>query len=107
MKKNLIVYYSMDGNTYGHILDPNTLSSVNNDLLSVTIVCDDGKLGDALSTALFVMGKDEAYKYWQSRNDFEAIFLTKDNQAFITEGLSDSFELTDSSKDMKLEVIKR
>ena len=38
MKKNLIVYYSMDGNTYGHILDPNTLSPVNNDLLSVTIV---------------------------------------------------------------------
>ena len=96
-----------DGNTYGHILDPNTLLPVNNDLLSVTVVCDDGKLGDALSTALFVMVKDEAYKYWQSRNDFEAIFLTKDNQAFITEGLSNSFELTDSSKDMKLEVMKR
>lgn len=54
-----------DGNTYGHILDPATGRPVDNGLASVTVVPKEGKLADALSTALFVMGPDEAETYWR------------------------------------------
>ena len=49
-----------DGAVYGHILDPRTGAPVENGLKSVTVIGAEGKKCDALSTALFVMGKDAA-----------------------------------------------
>ena len=41
-----------DGTVYQHILDPKTGWPVQGDLLSVTIVADNGTMADAYSTAL-------------------------------------------------------
>ncbi len=45
-----------DGTVYQHILDPKTGYPVESDLLSVSILCDNGTMADAYSTALYVMG---------------------------------------------------
>jgi thiamine biosynthesis lipoprotein len=47
----------------GHIVDPKSKESVANDLFSVTTITSEGARGDALSTALFVMGFDRAKDY--------------------------------------------
>ena len=66
-----------------------------------------GKLGDALSTALFVMGVDEAINYWKQNKDendaFEMILITDDKKIYITENLVDSFTLQD--KDYHMVVV--
>ncbi len=49
-----------DGKTYWHILDPATGKPAHSGLVSVTIVGKEGRLCDALSTSLFVMGLDKA-----------------------------------------------
>ena len=49
-----------DGETYWHILDPTTGKPAHSGLVSVTIVGKEGRLCDALSTSLFVMGLDKA-----------------------------------------------
>ena len=41
-----------DGTVYQHIIDPGTGYPSESNLLSVTVVCGDGSLADALSTAL-------------------------------------------------------
>ena len=46
--------YSVDGKDYHHIIDPETLMP-STYWRSVTVVCPDSALADALSTALFVM----------------------------------------------------
>ena len=76
------------GVTYQHILDPATGRPAESDLTSVTIVSLDGVLADGLSTALYIMGRDEAIAYWRAHSDqFQAILVDQSGRIFVTEGL--------------------
>ena len=50
--------YTVEGKSYHHIIDPDTLMP-SEYWRSVTVVCDDSGLADALSTALFLMPQSE------------------------------------------------
>ena len=84
-----------DGTVYGHIIDPGTGYPVNGDLASVTIVAEEGKLCDALSTALFVMGAEQAETYWRENGGFDMLLVTDDNEIILTEGIAEKFTLSD------------
>ena len=84
-------FFERDGVTYIHILDPETGCPVQNDLLSVTVVTSDGAEADALSTALFVLGRDGALSFYEERGGFELVLITKDNEVIVTPGLADAF----------------
>lgn len=99
-------YFERDGKRYIHILDPTTAKPVENGILSVTIVCDDGTAADALSTALFVMGLDKATAYYRAHRDFDFIILTDDHSVYLTEGVYDEFTLCDGY-DFHLKKIDR
>ncbi|MEG0662634.1 MAG: FAD:protein FMN transferase [Anaerovoracaceae bacterium] len=47
-------FFVQEGKTYHHILEPKTGKPAENELVSVTIISEDGMLADGLSTALFV-----------------------------------------------------
>lgn len=86
-------YFEADGTTYHHILDPSTGKPAETDLLSVTVVSGDGTLADALSTALFVKGFDEAVEFWRDNSpDFDMVLVTEEG-LFATERLSISAEV--------------
>ncbi len=55
---NYIRNFKVNGKLYHHIIDPKTLFPGEN-WISVTVVCEDSGLGDALSTALFLMDKNK------------------------------------------------
>lgn len=88
--------FTQDGKTYHHILDPKTGYPVENNLLSVTVVSDDGFLSDALSTACFVLGYEKSVSLLESYGA-KALFVFKDKNIRITKGLSEHFELSDDS----------
>ena len=78
-----------DGTVYQHILDPKTGVPAMSDLLSVTIVSDNGTMADAYSTALYVMGEAEAVSFWSAhRADFDMVLITTDHRLLYTTGLA-------------------
>lgn len=99
-------YFEEDGVRYWHIIDPATGRPAQSGLISVTIVTDSGVMGDALSTALFVMGKERAIDYWRSRGGFDFILLGEDGTVTITAGIEDSFSLYGDWAGHELEVIR-
>ena len=83
-------FEAADGTVYRHILDPRTGRPADSDLLSVTIISDDGTAADAYSTALYVMGEQEAVSFWRAHGGFELILITADGRLLYTPGLSDA-----------------
>ncbi|MBM6832471.1 FAD:protein FMN transferase [Megamonas hypermegale] len=95
-----------DGKKYWHILNPVTGKPAQSGFKSVTIVGDSGKQCDALSTAIFVMGKPKAVDYWQAKRNFEMILVTQENEIWITEGIVNAFTLQPEYADLTVRVIK-
>ena len=95
-------YFIEDGIRYHHIIDPHTGAPARNELMSVTIIApaEKGKgiLCDALSTGLFILGKEKAIELWQNNRDlFQMILITSDQQILYTEGLQEFLEFPASS----------
>ena len=83
-------FVAEDGTVYQHILDPRTGRPADSDLLSVTVISDDGTAADAYSTALYVMGEQEAVSFWRAHGGFDLILITADGRLLYTPGLSDA-----------------
>ena len=99
-------YFEENGVRYGHIIDPDTAAPAHSGLAGVTVVADSAFLCDGLSTALFVMGLEDASQYWADNRDFEAIFIGDSGDITITPGLKDSFSLAEGYTDREVNVLE-
>ena len=80
-------YY--ENKSFHHIVDPRTGYSAA-ELMSVTIITDSAFDADAISTAVFVLGKEEGLKFIENLNNTEGLIITKDKEIVK----SSSFPLT-------------
>lgn len=78
-------FYYVDGVAYHHIIHPDTLMPAKG-YLSVSVVCEDSGLGDALSTALFCLKTDEGKALVESIPNAEAMWVTDDGQKTFSSG---------------------
>jgi ApbE family protein len=96
-----------DGRQYHHILNPETGKPAESGLISVSVIASEGRLCDALSTSLFVMGLEKAENLWKSKNDFDMILVTENGEIYITEGIEDNFSLNTMYSNLEVSVIHR
>jgi thiamine biosynthesis lipoprotein len=67
-------YFRHQGKRYGHVLDPRTGWPAEG-VLSATALAPSAAMADALSTAFYVMGPEEAEQYCQTRPELAAILV--------------------------------
>lgn len=79
--------YTVDGTSYHHIIDPETLMP-SRYWRSVTIICDDSGLADALSTALFVLPQEEGQKLLDQTGAM-AIWVDAQGGIYYSPGVKD------------------
>lgn len=72
-------FIAADGKRYHHILDPKTGCPADNGVSSVTVISADSVCADALSTSLFVMGKDAGLEFVNKYENAQAIFVGMEN----------------------------
>ena len=99
-------FFTQDGVTYHHILDPKTGKPANNGFASVTIIGEDGVNCDALSTSLFIMGPDKAEEYWKQQGGFDYIGITDSGELILTKSIADSFKLDSDHMGVKMTFVE-
>ncbi|NML64148.1 FAD:protein FMN transferase [Hymenobacter sp. RP-2-7] len=79
-------YFTVGGRYYGHIINPHTGYPATG-LRSVTIICPDVELADALDDAVFVLGPTEGLGLINRLKGVSATVITDDGQTLVSKGL--------------------
>jgi len=78
------------GKRYSHSIDPRIGRPVNHELVSVSVIAKTTMLADALSTALIILGPDEAHSFAE-RHQVAAHFILKSATGNLEEQFSPHF----------------
>lgn len=89
-------FFEQEGIRYHHILNPATGFPVWNDIQSVTIVSESSLLADALSTSVFVLGREKGLQLLESQ-DAEGVIIGEDNLVYPTSGIADQLSIVTNS----------
>lgn len=84
-------YFEQDGVKYHHILDPRTGYPAESDLISVSVISEDGLLADCLSTTLFLEGKQAALSKLEE-TAYQLILVDADGNVYYSSALEGNFE---------------
>ena len=79
-------YFTCDGKRYAHIIDPKS-GYPTTGIKSVTIICQDAEIADALATSVFVLGKEEGLYLINKLSNIEAIIIDDNNKLYHTDKL--------------------
>lgn len=78
-------YYTVDGKQYHHIIHPETLMP-SELYVSVSILCQDSGMADALSTAVFNMPLEEGMAFIEGLEGVEAMWIEPDGSEYFSSG---------------------
>jgi thiamine biosynthesis lipoprotein len=87
-------FFIEDGVRYHHLLDPDTGYPVRG-LVSVTVVTDNSLDADALSTVIFLRGREGAMKFIRDTPDLEGMIIYEQGDTLaweVSEGLAGRFQ---------------
>jgi FAD:protein FMN transferase len=90
----------INGERYSHIIDPKTGYPVRG-LKSVTVICPDAELADALATSVFILGRQKGLTLINQLKGVEALAIDDDDKIWT----SDHLELNYYKNNMLKEAI--
>ncbi len=79
--------FEVNGERYSHIIDPKTCRPTKSEITSVTVIAPNGTIGDALATAITVLGRDTGLNLVNQLPGVEAIMILSSGDAFYSKGV--------------------
>ena len=80
-------YFVNNGKRYAHIIDPLT-GLPTTGIKSVTVICNDAEIADALATSIFILGLQDGLYLANQLRDVEALVVTDDDKLHHTDNLT-------------------
>ena len=77
-------YYTVAGERYHHIIDPQTLMP-SRYFTGVTVICEDSALADALSTFFFLTDEETAREFCKMHEEIEVYWIGMDGEISMTD----------------------
>lgn len=96
-------YFEQDGVRYHHVLDPFTGRPSDSDLISVTVISENGTLADCLSTSIFLQGS-VALENYLSRDDCMIVAVTKEKEVYISSALKERLNINTAKSEYKFHI---
>lgn len=81
-------FYTVDGKNYHHIIDSKTLKPAEN-FQSVSVLCKDSGVADALSTALFCLSYQEGLEVLEHFSETQVMWVLPNGKKLYTNGFRD------------------
>ena len=85
-------YFEYDGKRYHHIIDPRTGYPSESGVASVTVISPSSMTADALSTSIFILGKD-SISLCDEYADTDAIIIMENGEVIATENFEEKYNL--------------
>ena len=76
-------FFEEDGIKYSHTINPKTGYPTHHNLLSVTIIADNGTLADGFDTPIMVMGFEKGKEFVENHKFLEAYFIYSDDKGVL------------------------
>ena len=89
-------YFEEDGVRYHHVIDPMTGYPSQTDLISVTVISEDGLLADCLSTSIFLQGSAALSSYLE-RTDCMVLAVTASYEVYASPALRERMTMAADS----------
>ncbi len=84
-------FYTVNGNNYHHIINPDTLYPAQN-FKSVSVLCENSGLADALSTALFCMSYEDGKELIAQTEGVYVMWVTENGEKLYSKGFENFFK---------------
>lgn len=97
-------FFMNDGKRFAHIIDPRT-GYPTTGIKSVTIVCPDAELADALATSVFVLGEEEGLSLINALKGIEGLLITDDNRLISSENLKLNYYQANTDKSSNVNYV--
>lgn len=94
-------YYEVEGEKYGHTINPYTGFPEKNNLLSASVFAKDCARADAFATAFMVMGFEKAKAKVESLEDIEAYFIVGEADGTMQTHFSSGLDHLSAPTDMQ------
>jgi thiamine biosynthesis lipoprotein len=85
--------FQHEGRLFHHILDPASGYPAQTDLLGASVIAQRSIDADGYSTALIIMGLDEALAFVEGQPGIEAVFITTAGEVFASSGIGEEIPL--------------
>lgn len=86
-------YFEQNGEIYHHIIDPATGYPSSSGLSGVTILSQSSADGDALSTAVYILGANKGMALIESLDGIECVLITDEGELLLSSGMSEYFSV--------------